>query len=165
MLNLRNLSLNCLFNDANTIMLIFCYFTGCISHLSLIIILNKTSVFIHLEAATGRSSTKLLFYISGKPIKISQWKCSIFISNFTKIKLLHWYFSKIQSDIFTIDIFTISLILCGTAILKNIHFQKQFSPKVFCKKGVRKIFAKFTGKRQCQNLFLNKAAALGLQLY
>ena len=94
MLNLRYLSLNCLFNDANTIMLIFCYFTGCISHLSLIIILNKTSVFIHLEAATGRSSTKLLFYISGKPIKISQWKCSIFISNFTKTKLLDWYFSK-----------------------------------------------------------------------
>ena len=37
--------------------LLFCYFTGCISHLCLIIILNKISVFIHLEAATGGSST------------------------------------------------------------------------------------------------------------
>ena len=39
-------------------MLIFYYFTGCILRLSLIIILNKVSIFIHLEAATGRSSTR-----------------------------------------------------------------------------------------------------------
>ena len=37
---------------------IFRYFTWCISHLSLVIILDKISVFIHLEATTGRSSTK-----------------------------------------------------------------------------------------------------------
>ena len=36
-------------------MLIFCYFTGGISHLSLIIILNKISFFTHLEAAKQRS--------------------------------------------------------------------------------------------------------------
>ena len=38
-------------------------------------------------------------------------------------------------------------------------------PDVFCKKGVLKNFAKFTGKHLCQSLFLNKAAGLGLQLY
>ena len=36
--------------------LLFYYFTGCISHLCLIVILNKISVFTHLEAATGRSA-------------------------------------------------------------------------------------------------------------
>ena len=36
-------------------MLKFRCFTGCISHLSLIIILNKMPAFIHFEAATGRS--------------------------------------------------------------------------------------------------------------
>ena len=40
-------------------MLIFRYFTGYISHLSLIIMLNKISVFIHLEATTGRSTLVL----------------------------------------------------------------------------------------------------------
>ena len=33
-------------------------------------------------------------------------------------------------------------------------------PEVFCKKGVLKIFAKFTGKRLCQRLFLNKFGGL-----
>ena len=43
------------------------------SHLSLIIIMNKISVFIHLEVATERSSIKELhqFYISAKQIKIA----------------------------------------------------------------------------------------------
>ena len=31
-------------------------------------------------------------------------------------------------------------------------------PEVFCKKGVPKNFAKFTGKYLCQSLFLNKVA-------
>ena len=48
-----------------SIMLIF-------SHLSLIIILNKISVFIHLEVATERSIKELhQFYISAKQIKIA----------------------------------------------------------------------------------------------
>ena len=33
-------------------------------------------------------------------------------------------------------------------------------PKVFCKKGVLKNFAKFTGKHLCQSFFFNKVAAL-----
>ena len=36
-------------------------------------------------------------------------------------------------------------------------------PEVFCKKGVVRNFAKFTGKHMCQSLFFNKVA--GLQLY
>ena len=34
--------------------------------------------------------------------------------------------------------------------------------KVFYKKGVLKIFAKFTGKHLCQSLFFNKVADLRL---
>ena len=37
--------------------------------------------------------------------------------------------------------------------------QKQ-PPKVFCKKGVLRNFAKFTGKHLCQSLFFNKVAGL-----
>ena len=33
-------------------------------------------------------------------------------------------------------------------------------PEVFCKKGVLKNFAKFTGKHLCQSLFSNKVAGL-----
>ena len=33
-------------------------------------------------------------------------------------------------------------------------------PKVFCKKGVRRNLAKFTGKHLCQRLFCNKVASL-----
>ena len=33
-------------------------------------------------------------------------------------------------------------------------------PKVFCKKGVLRNFAKFTGKQLCQSLYFNKVAGL-----
>ena len=33
-------------------------------------------------------------------------------------------------------------------------------PEVFCKKGVLRNFAKFTGKHLCQSLFFNKVAGL-----
>ena len=33
-------------------------------------------------------------------------------------------------------------------------------PEVFCKKGVLKYFAQFTGKHLCQSLFFNKVAGL-----
>ena len=36
-------------------------------------------------------------------------------------------------------------------------FEKQ-PPEVFCKKGVLRNFAKFTGKRLCQSLFFNGVA-------
>ena len=41
----------------------------------------------------------------------------------------------------------------------ELKIQKQ-PPEVLCKKGVLKIFAKFTGKHLCQGLFFNKAAGL-----
>ena len=37
-------------------------------------------------------------------------------------------------------------------------------PEVFCKKGVLRNYAKFTGKHLCNSLFLNKVAGLSLQL-
>ena len=38
-------------------------------------------------------------------------------------------------------------------------------PEVFCKKGVLRNFAKFTGKDLCQSLFFNEVAGVSLQLY
>ena len=37
-------------------------------------------------------------------------------------------------------------------------------PEVFYKKGVLRNFAKFIGKRLCQNLFFNKVAGLRLRI-
>ena len=34
---------------------------------------------------------------------------------------------------------------------------------MFCRKGILKIFAKFTGKRLCRSLFFNKVAGLSLE--
>ena len=52
-------------------------------------------------------------------------------------------------------------------VLVKVHiFDRATSrPKVFCRKGVFRNFAKFTRKRLCQSLFLIKLRALGLQLY
>ena len=38
-------------------------------------------------------------------------------------------------------------------------------PELFCKEGILKSFAKFTGKHLCQNLFLIKLQTEGLLLY
>ena len=39
-------------------------------------------------------------------------------------------------------------------------WKEEQSPEVFCKKGVLRKFAKFTGKHLCQSLFLNTIAGL-----
>ena len=44
-----------------------------------------------------------------------------------------------------------------TVMKRNL---KKQPPEVFCKKGVLKNFAKFTGKQLCQSLFFNKVAGL-----
>ena len=41
-----------------------------------------------------------------------------------------------------------------------MRFYRSSCPEVFCKKGVLRNFAKFTGKHLCQNLFFNKVAGL-----
>ena len=41
-------------------------------------------------------------------------------------------------------------------------FSRSSRPDVFCKKGVLRNFAKFTGKHLCQSLYFNKVAGLGL---
>ena len=46
----------------------------------------------------------------------------------------------------------------------NSYHQNQ-PPKVFCKKGVLRNFAKFTGKHLCQSLFFNKVAGMRLLLH
>ena len=40
----------------------------------------------------------------------------------------------------------------------GLNHVRSSSPEVFCKKGVLKTFAKFTGKHLCQSLFFNKVA-------
>ena len=47
----------------------------------------------------------------------------------------------------------------------RLLFFKSSRLEVFCKKGVIRNFAKFTGKHLCQSLFFNKVASLDLQLY
>ena len=42
----------------------------------------------------------------------------------------------------------------------NYNGYRSSCPEVFCKKGVLKNFAKFSGKHLCQSLFLNKFAGL-----
>ena len=52
-----------------------------------------------------------------------------------------------------------------TQIFKNLNIQDRSSrPQVFCKEGVLKNFAKFTGIQLCQSLFFNEVAG-GPQLY
>ena len=59
-------------------------------------------------------------------------------------------------------------LLCFYRFLAIVIFSRNLSPvifrsshlELFCKKGVLKNFAKFTGKHPCQNLFLNKVAGL-----
>ena len=53
----------------------------------------------------------------------------------------------------------------------HFHFAEKYwggqgplGPEVFCRKGILRNFAKFTGKHLCQNLFFNKVASLRLSL-
>ena len=48
--------------------------------------------------------------------------------------------------------------------LVTYQMQKQ-PPKVFCKKGVLRNFAKFTGKHLCQSLFFSKVAGLSIERF
>ena len=45
------------------------------------------------------------------------------------------------------------------AIVPNLIYRSS-RPEMFCKKGVLRNFAKFTGKHLCQSLFFNKVAGL-----
>ena len=47
---------------------------------------------------------------------------------------------------------------------ENVRNYRSRSQEVFCKKGVYRNFAKFTGKHLCQSLFFNKVAGLSLSL-
>ena len=58
-------------------------------------------------------------------------------------------------------IYTIYNIYIFIKFLYNFFF---FSSEVFFKIALLKNFTKFTGKHLCQNLFLNKVPAWGLQL-
>ena len=46
-----------------------------------------------------------------------------------------------------------------------MHEDRSSRPEAFCKNGVLRNFAKFTGNHLYQSLFFNKVAGLDLQLY
>ena len=45
------------------------------------------------------------------------------------------------------------------------HRFRSSRPEVFCRKGVLKNFAKFTGKHLCQSLFFNEVTGFNQQFY
>ena len=47
----------------------------------------------------------------------------------------------------------------GNKFLKTRSNERSSRPEVFCKKGILRNFTKFTGKHQCQSLFLIKLEA------
>ena len=53
---------------------------------------------------------------------------------------------------------------CGLVKTRKKPKARSSRPEVFCKKGVLRNFAKFTGKHLCQDLLFNKVAGPGLQL-
>ena len=55
---------------------------------------------------------------------------------------------------------TVALSLSLPKIYMLFSLNRSSCPEVFCKKGVLKHFAKFTGKHMCQSLFFNKVAVL-----
>ena len=82
---------------------------------------NLTSnIFIHVEVATRRSSTKYLFQTGAKQIKICLLNLRPQVSNFKTLNSFTVFFSKDFNH-------TISLILCRTAILKNTFLQNTFN--------------------------------------
>ena len=69
----------------------------------------------------------------------------------------YWYQIKIKTQLIPVNT---SFYFTSEAVVQRCSVKK-----VFCKKGVLKNFGKFTGKYQCQSLFLVKLQARGLQLY
>ena len=54
----------------------------------------------------------------------------------------------------------LSIYFDNTDVCKDPSDYKSSRPEVFCKKGIFRNFAKFTGKQLCQSLFFNKVAGL-----
>ena len=49
-----------------------------------------------------------------------------------------------------------------SSLSKVINIFRSIPPELFCKIGVLRNFAKFTGKHLCESLFFNKVAGLRL---
>ena len=85
-------------------------------------------------------------------------------SNIHSVKLyifspILYYMYSVSSYIFSLILFMFSQLICIHSYLICIQFRRS-RPEVFCKKGVLRNFAKFTGKHLCQGLFLNRVAGL-----
>ena len=65
--------------------------------------------------------------------------------------------SKRPNTTFSNEISLHILKYTGSNISKKLRSSR---PEVFCKKGVRRNFAKFLGKHLCQSLFFNKVVGL-----
>ena len=81
-------------------------------------------------------------------------------------------FFQIEKLVHVILHLTVAMRLRLCSVIKAFHYHLQFistafpkqkrssRPEMFCKKGVLRNFAKFTGKHLCQSLFLNKVVGL-----
>ena len=72
-----------------------------------------------------------------------------------------WRFRKVN------EFESLYVVICSSYIYLIIDKKifRSSRPGVFCKKGVLRNFANFTGKHLCESLFLIKLEAGGLQLY
>ena len=70
----------------------------------------------------------------------------------------------LENDSEVREVFNSKRIAQETSNDRNENSRSSFL-EMFCKKGVLRNFTKFAGKHLFQELFFNKVAALGLQLY
>ena len=90
----------------------------------------------------------------------------MFLKKYTKNIHQKWKYYREQKQDF--ERFLIFLNIKMSAKSNKIELSEEFiamwkedqPPGVFCKKGVLRNFAKFTGKHLCQSLFFNKVAGL-----
>ena len=79
------------------------------------------------------------------------------------LKILFYLFLK-SSEVFSVSLLGFSRAKKNKIKLSWEHVASEQPPEVFCKNGVLKNFAKFTGKHLYQSLFFNKGASTGVFL-
>ena len=100
------------------------------------------------------------------PIMLQQAYCSIntkfckMLQKLNQQKIIHVLQHDFHDfpDIFGHDTLSPESIFCSSSV--SSFKLRSSRPEVFCKKGVLRNFAKFTGKHLCQGLFLNKVAGV-----
>ena len=78
------------------------------------------------------------------------------------VEIMNGKGTSLRTDLQSISIYFLTKIAryFGVFIFLLQRFFRSSLSEVFCKKGVLRNFAKFTGKHLCQGLFFNKVATL-----